>query len=152
MIRSMTGYGEAERDTPAGRLRVEIKTVNHRYFSANVRMPSALDRFEPQVREWLRVPLTRGHVNIALRLEVPGAAGDGEMPLLRLDEPRARAYVALLRQMKDSLGLAGEVDVALLSGFSDLIVRGDGEPVEIAAEDVQAVVEQAAQPVIRMRL
>ncbi len=54
MIRSMTGFGEAERDTPAGRVRCEIRTVNHRYFSVNLRMSSAVERFEPQVREWLR--------------------------------------------------------------------------------------------------
>ena len=33
MIRSMTGFGEAEVETPAGRLRAEARTVNHRYFS-----------------------------------------------------------------------------------------------------------------------
>ena len=46
MIRSMTGFGEAERDTAAGRLRCEIKTVNHRYFSVNLRLSSAIERYE----------------------------------------------------------------------------------------------------------
>ena len=45
MIRSMTGFGEAERDTAAGRLRCEIKTVNHRYFSVNLRLSPAVERF-----------------------------------------------------------------------------------------------------------
>ena len=39
MIRSMTGYGDAERDTPAGRIRLEVKTVNHRFFNANIKTP-----------------------------------------------------------------------------------------------------------------
>jgi uncharacterized protein (TIGR00255 family) len=64
----MTGFGEAERETPAGRLRCEVKTVNHRYFSANIRMSAPLERFEPQIREWLRALMPRGHVNCSVRL------------------------------------------------------------------------------------
>src|SRR5690606_40000511 len=86
MIRSMTGFGQAELDTPAGRLRAEVKTVNHRYFVASVRMPSALDRHEPQVREWLRGVLPRGHVSLTVRLERPDGEGDG--PVLEPDEAR----------------------------------------------------------------
>ena len=46
MIRSMTGYGEAERDTSAGRLRLEVKTVNHRFFNTSIKTPSGFDKFE----------------------------------------------------------------------------------------------------------
>ena len=42
----MTGYGEARRETPAGTLLVEVRTVNHRHFSANLRLPQALARWE----------------------------------------------------------------------------------------------------------
>ena len=43
----MTGYGEAERDTPAGRLRVEVKSVNHRYLNVAIKTPVGLDKLEP---------------------------------------------------------------------------------------------------------
>ena len=49
MIRSMTGFGEGEGVTPAGRLRVELRTVNHRYLNVNTRLPTALARWEEQV-------------------------------------------------------------------------------------------------------
>ena len=50
MIRSMTGFGESELAVPAGRLRVELRTVNHRYLNVNSRLPVALSRWEPEIR------------------------------------------------------------------------------------------------------
>ena len=51
MIRSMTGYGEAERESPAGRLRLEVKTVNHRYFNTSIKTPHGFDKFERDITE-----------------------------------------------------------------------------------------------------
>jgi uncharacterized protein (TIGR00255 family) len=150
MIRSMTGFGEAEVETPAGRLRAEARTVNHRYFSLNLRTGRGVERFEPQIRDWLRALLPRGHVNFSLRLEKPDA-GDDEIAL-RVDEVRARQYLRLLRSLRDELGLPGEVDLSLLSRFTDLIVDDaevEQEVPDIAA--VQRVTEAAARAVIAMR-
>lgn len=150
MIRSMTGYGDAEADTPAGRIRAEIRTVNHRYFSANLRLSSILERFEPQVREWLRGHFPRGHVNVSLRLE-GAAAPDGEAPLV-LDEARARAYVGLLRSLQQKLELPGEVDVAMVSRFGDLFRPADeGATIAIEPDHLRAVVDAAARAAIVMR-
>ncbi|MGD8289252.1 MAG: YicC/YloC family endoribonuclease, partial [Gemmatimonadota bacterium] len=49
----MTGYGEAEHDTPAGRLRLEVKTVNHRFFNTSIKTPAGFDRNESVVSEAL---------------------------------------------------------------------------------------------------
>jgi uncharacterized protein (TIGR00255 family) len=151
MIRSMTGYGDAELDTRVGRLRAEIRTVNHRYFSANLRLARALERFEPLVRESLRAQLPRGHVNFSLRLEVPDALG-GAGAALRVDEERARAYVEALRALQQRLGLPGEVDLSLLSRFGDLIVPAEELETEaLAAEDVRRVTAAAAAAAVGMR-
>lgn len=152
MIRSMTGYGEAELDTAAGRLRAEARSVNHRYFSLNLRLGRALDRFEPQIREWLRAFLPRGHVNFSLRLETPENGGAAEGVSLKLDEAKARRYLELLRSLKETLGVPGEVDLALLSRFTDLVIDEDEveQPLPEPAQ-IQQVTEAAAAAVIRMR-
>lgn len=149
MIRSMTGFGSAERDTAAGRLRVEVRTVNHRFFSPQVRVASALERYEPLVREWLRAYLPRGHVTCSLRLVVDGASDTA--PPVRLDLGRARAYHRVLEELKQAIGLPGDVDVALLSRFGDLLVPAEPEVVELAEEEVKAVTEAAARAVATMR-
>jgi uncharacterized protein (TIGR00255 family) len=150
MIRSMTGFGEAERETPAGRVRCEIKTVNHRYFSLNLRMSAQLERFEPQVREWLRGLLPRGHVNCSLRIQNGLDAGD--RPPLMLDEARAQQYFIILRELKERFNLPGEIDIAMLGRFTELIRPADPEDVAtLAAEDLRDVTESAARAAVSMR-
>lgn len=147
----MTGYGDAERETAAGRLRAEARTVNHRFFSLNLRLGRGLESFEPQVREWLRARLPRGHVSFSLRLETPDRVGDEDVAL-RLDQARARQYLRLLTQLQSDLALPGTVDVALLSRFNDIFVHEDeGERPLPDADEVRAVTERAADAVIAMR-
>jgi uncharacterized protein (TIGR00255 family) len=150
MIRSMTGYGEAERQTPAGRLRAEVRTVNHRFFSANLRLSPALERFETLVRDTLRVHLPRGHVSCTLRFE-RGDGSDSGAPALGIDEAKARGYVNALRLLKDRLELPGEVDVALVSRFGDLFSVAEAESARFEADDVRAVMDAAARATAAMR-
>ena len=148
MIRSMTGFGDAEVSTEAGVLRAEIRTVNHRFFSVNVRSPSALDRYEPRIREWLKDQLARGHINITYRLE----GEDGERgPALALDLDRARQYLKLFRGLGEELGVPGEVTLELLARQADLVVREPIETPEIEEEAVRHVTESAARAVVAMR-
>jgi uncharacterized protein (TIGR00255 family) len=145
----MTGFGEAERETPAGRLRAEIRTVNHRFFSANLRFSRAVERFDPAVREWLRALLPRGHVNASVRLERPDVDDSGSA--LRLDESRARQYLRALTDLKESLGLPGEVDVAMIARYGDVLSTDEEAVVSVAADDVRSVIEAAARATISMR-
>lgn len=150
MIRSMTGYGEGERETPAGWLRAEVRTVNHRYFSANLRLVRAVERFESAIRETLRAVLPRGHVNFSLRLESPTT--DVAASALRVDEARARHYVEVLRGLKTNLGLAGDVDLGMLLRLPDVMQPAEQEDeAEIPIDDVREVTEHAALAAARMR-
>lgn len=148
MIRSMTGYGEAARPTAAGTLLVEVRTVNHRHFNANLRMPSTLARWESDVREWLRAGFARGHVNCSVRLEAPEGTPRG----VRLDEERVVTYVALLDQLRERFGISGAADLATVSRFPDIFVRDEGgEAAEIDPADLRAAIDDAARATTRMR-
>lgn len=151
MIRSMTGFGESEVATLAGLLRVEMRTVNHRYLNVNARLPNELARYEAEIREWLRPFFSRGHVNCTVRIDRSslGAEALG----LRLDADRAAAYLALLTELQQRFSLSGEPDLALLTRYSDIFVREEPEAgeFEIAAEEFRKAVEIAAQAVTRMR-
>lgn len=151
MIRSMTGFGEADGEAPGGRLRVEIRTVNHRYLNVNTRLPSTLVRWEAEIRDWLRGPFTRGHINCTVRLE--REAGEGSFGGYRLDEERVRAYLALFQSLQQRFGVSGAPDLSLLTRFSDIIVRDDTEDDEaaISGEQFRDVVVRAAAQAVQMR-
>lgn len=145
MIRSMTGYGEAERALPEGRLRVTVKTVNHRFFNAHLRTPPGFDRFESEIQGWLRRFFYRGHVNYTLTLERErGAAGEG---LPKLDLDRARHYRDLLRRLQEELALPGDLEVSALLRFNDLFQLPD--PSEGEAEVDTSVLEEATAEAAR---
>jgi uncharacterized protein (TIGR00255 family) len=149
MIRSMTGFGEAERETEAGTLRVEIRTVNHRHLSLNFRTPTSLAKWEPQMRDWIRAHLSRGHANVSVRLEAASAAAAQG---LRIDEDRVRAYLALLGDLRERFGVGGEPDLHALMRFGDVVVRDDdGVAAEVDPEALRAVVEDAARATVSMR-
>lgn len=152
MIRSMTGFGEAERAVEGGRLRVEIKTVNHRFLNTSVRTPPGFDRVEHEVQQWIRPFLARGHATVAVLFDKDDAlAADDELPVLDLD--RARRFAELLRSLRDELDLEGSVDVASVLRMGDVIrapdVRARGSAV--TADTLRDVVEAAAAAVVDMR-
>jgi uncharacterized protein (TIGR00255 family) len=111
----MTGFGAAEGTVGSARVTVELRSVNHRFFNATIKLPAELSRWEGEVREALRKRLSRGHITLSARVD-RGVAGP---PLI--DEERFGAYVGLLRNLKERFGLAGEVDVAAVLRMPDVM-------------------------------
>jgi len=151
MIRSMTGFGEASGRTAAGVLRVELRTVNHRYLNVNSRLPTSLTRWENELREWVRAFFARGHVNVTARWEANGASGSALS--YRLDADKIATYMRLFQEMSDRFGVEGRPDLALISRFNDVIVRNDENEVmeEVGADEFKPIVEEAARRVVQMR-
>jgi uncharacterized protein (TIGR00255 family) len=147
----MTGYGEGERALPSGRLRVAIKTVNHRFFNAHIRTPAGFDRFEADIQNWLRGAFSRGHVNFTLTLERERPGGEEGYPELDMD--RARHYRGLLERLKDELDLPGKVRLSALLRFSDLFRAPDTSAQELVVEEslLKEVTEEAAGAALSMR-
>jgi uncharacterized protein (TIGR00255 family) len=141
MIRSMTGYGEAESESPAGRLRVEVKTVNHRYLNMSVKVPAGLDKLEPSIMEALKRHLHRGHVTVSLLVR-----RDGERDLgVRPDVEKARAYASALETLRRELNVEGEVNLAMLSRFTELLRGPESErTLEVDGDQVAELAEAAA--------
>ncbi len=130
MIRSMTGFGEAERNTDAGKVRVEIKTVNHRFFNASVRTPNGFDRFESEIQQCLRAYVSRGHITYTLSFERKGVSNDTSVP--ELDLERARCYGEMLEELKQELGLEDPIGISDIAGFRDIFTVS--ERLDMAAE------------------
>jgi uncharacterized protein (TIGR00255 family) len=111
----MTGFGAAEGTVGSARVAVELRSVNHRFFNATIKLPAELSRWEGEVREALRKRLSRGHITLSARID-RGVAGP---PLI--DEERFGAYVGLLRDLKNRFGLAGDVDVSTVLRMPDVM-------------------------------
>ena len=145
----MTGFGSADGKVLGGRLRIDIRTVNHRYFNPQLRLPFDLAGVEGELRERLRTLLERGHVSVSARwLEAPETEA-----AVSLDLARARQVVAALRELKKKLRLKGEPDLAFVARHPDVLtVSGNGgTAAAVTWADLQPLVEQAAREVVAMR-
>jgi uncharacterized protein (TIGR00255 family) len=140
----MTGFGAAEGTVGSARVTVELRSVNHRFFNATIKLPVELSRWEAEVREALRKRLSRGHITLNARVD----RGVGGPPLI--DEERFAAYVRLLRNLKDRFGLAGDVDVATVLRMPD-VMSSISEGSEGEATAFLRLVDDAAANLVESR-
>ena len=143
MILSMTGFGAADGEVGGGRVSVELRSVNHRFFSPSIKLPGVLARWEGEVRETLRRGVSRGHVTLNARFErdVNGTAEPSP-----IDEARFAAYVAQLRELQRRYALADALDLGTVLRMPDVFAASAREelPTE-AAPQLLDVVERAVQ-------
>jgi uncharacterized protein (TIGR00255 family) len=143
MIRSMTGFGAAEGLVGGSRVSIELRTVNHRFFSPSIKLPSELSRWEPEVREALRRKIARGHVTLSARTERTSSTGS-------IDEQRFASYVAMLRDLRDRHGLDGTIDVATILRMPD-VLASDGDGTEGTPAELTSIVDSAIETLTKSR-
>ena len=110
MISSMTGFGAADGTIGDAQASVEIRTVNHRFFSPNLKLPAAFSRWEGEIREILRQKIARGHVTLTARFD--RAVGTGPV----IDEVRLAA---------GEIAVSNRVDWYSFSVYRPLVGLGD---------------------------
>jgi uncharacterized protein (TIGR00255 family) len=142
----MTGFGAADGEVAGGRLRLEIRSVNHRHLSVQLKLPGELGDLEGAVRERLRGSFERGHITVSGRwLELPG-----QSEAVAVDLERARALVLGLRQLADELHLSTEVDLATVARLPDVVRVGRAESAPDSA-GVAEVLDRAAAACVAAR-
>ncbi|MFA5653763.1 MAG: YicC/YloC family endoribonuclease, partial [Desulfomonilia bacterium] len=110
MPRSMTGFGQADKDG----YHIEIKGVNHRYRDIRVRVPKDLSSFEIPARDLVHERVTRGKVEV----NITRSMSIDVQERLAVNWDLARIYSEDLGRMAREFG--GEVtfrDILMLPGI-----------------------------------
>lgn len=113
----MTGYGRGEGETALGKVIVESRSVNHRFSDINIRLPKRLAVFENRIKEIIRSQVSRGRIDVSVKLDALG----GEKFQLQVDSNLAEQYFQALLSLKEKFQLKGEITLELLAGAKDLI-------------------------------
>ncbi|MCP1376266.1 YicC/YloC family endoribonuclease [Dyella lutea] len=119
MIRSMTAYASAELAGPTGPLSCELRTVNHRYLEISPRLPEELRGFEPLLRERVAARLSRGKLDLTVRLR-----GEGRNDALQLNEGMLARLTELARELQPRFPTM-QVEFTELLRFPGLLDRAD---------------------------
>ncbi len=141
----MTGFGQADGTVGTSRVSVEVRTVNHRFFSPSIKLPGAFARWEADVREAMRLRVSRGHVTLTARAERAQAAAAG------IDETRVAEVVARLRAVHERFGLDGGVDLATVLRMPDVIASPREEDESGTVTELVAIAERALEGLGRAR-
>lgn len=141
----MTGFGSADGAIGEARASVEIRTVNHRFFSPNLKLPSSFARWEGEIRELLRQKIARGYVTLTARVDREAATG----PVI--DEARVAHYAATLRELQKKLALGGEVDLATILRLPDVVASPTDQADPAAGDALAGIVGKAIDNLITMR-
>jgi len=136
----MTGFGAAEGPVAGGRLRVEIRTVNHRHFNPSLKLAAELLPLEGEVRERLRREFDRGHIAVTARwTEAPERRTAG----FSVNLERARAVAMALADLQQALGVPGQVDLGMVVRQPEVVTPGHEELAEVQWADVEPVMATA---------
>jgi uncharacterized protein (TIGR00255 family) len=125
MIASMTGFARHERSGPYGSLVCELRSVNHRFLDATLRLPDTCRALEPELRQALARDLKRGKVDCTLqqRSQPHGAAS------LDIDQAALARLLGRLQELESALPGRAQIDLIELLRWPG-IVREEGSDAE----------------------
>jgi uncharacterized protein (TIGR00255 family) len=109
VVYSMTGYASMRLDgLDAGAVTLSIKSVNHRFFDPQVRLPFTLESLDTQIRKLLKENVRRGHIEVSVQIERRGAKS---VAVVAFNDELLGAYVEAFRGAAARHGLASEPDL-----------------------------------------
>lgn len=136
MIKSMTGFGRSEIVKGNRKISVEIKSVNHRYLEAGIKMPKKLNVFESRMRDLLKKYATRGKIDIFINYE-----DDSESQVnLKFNQNIADEYMAIFNNMSEKYNLINDMTVGGLARFPEVITMDEVQEDE---EELWHFIEEA---------
>lgn len=144
----MTGFGRATAQTDGYFITVELKSVNHRYFDFNCRLPRQYGFAEEKLKAYINSRVSRGKIDCFLGVE----ALDTEDADVLVNHTLASAYVKALKELSQTYSLKDDFGTSAVSRFPDVFVlRKADEDEEKLWSLIQPVAEQAVDKFISMR-
>ena len=134
----MTGYAVATRETTAGTLTIELKSVNSRFLDLQFRINDEFRAFEPVLREAIMTRVNRGKVECRLSFGRKAAAGSTNALNATLLDSLSRMQQDIRQRFPD----ADLMSVAELLRWPGVIEDSEASQDNLQA-DVQAAIGEA---------
>jgi uncharacterized protein (TIGR00255 family) len=149
MIKSMTGFGRGEYSDGKRAVTAEIKSVNHRYCEISVRLPKRYAFVEERAKAVAKEYIRRGKAEISFSVDNITETD----ARIQLNMAAAEQYLSNLRELKNHLGLDGDIDLRLLASMPDIMKQTpDIEDEKEISAAFEAALRQALRRFDDMRL
>lgn len=148
MLKSMTGFGRAEKTIDGFNIKVNLKSVNHRYMDITIKVPKYYTFVEDKIRQAAAKYISRGKVEVFVSVE----RTEGSSKKVVLDIDVAKNYIYALKSMK-KLGLKDDVKISTISQYHDIFkIENDEADEEYIAQLICDVFAEAAEDFVSMRI
>lgn len=144
MIKSMTAYAQAAIDTELGELSCELRSVNHRFLDLAPKMPEELRVHEGLLRELFTERLSRGRVDIYIRLK------DAEAAELQPNPELIENLHSLLEEMSASIPSMQPIRAIDVLRWPGVLQAKKVDP-QVMKEALMSVLNQALDGLLEMR-
>lgn len=148
MIKSMTGFGRGTSEGEGSSYVIEIKTVNHRYFELNVKMPRALISLEDNMRKVINEKIKRGKVDVFV---TQNQLARDNMEVL-VNEALSDSYMKALHNISERYSLREDISSSVLARFPEvLVLKQKEENIEEVWQGMEPSLKAALNNLIYMR-
>lgn len=138
MIKSMTGFGRSEIVRGQRKISVEIKSVNHRYLEAGIKMPKKLNIFESRIRELLKKYAQRGKIDIFITYE----DNSEDTVSLKYNHDTAVEYMNIFNKISELFNMKNDITISALSRYPEVITA---QEVQADEEELWNFIEEAVK-------
>ena len=148
MLRSMTGYGVAEGAVDTASVRVEIRTLNSRYFDFSSRIPSFLVPLENEIKAIVAEQIKRGKISLFVNFDGPHAFPVSSS----IDHEKVSFFLRELKKVARKEGIKGEIELRDCLRFPDIFVTKQRKiPLKTVRKYLLPVIRQAVLNVCKMK-
>lgn len=126
MLRSMTGYGQAEIETSRYQIKVEFKALNNKFLEINLRMPKVWQSKDLEIRRELGKLVERGSCQVNINVQFKRAE-DKVMPI---NKDVAAYYLTELKEVCQQSGVDANMLASGLFAMPNLFQQQDDEQSE----------------------
>ncbi|WP_295339284.1 YicC/YloC family endoribonuclease [uncultured Subdoligranulum sp.] len=148
MVLSMTGYGRAGALLHGRDIKVELRSVNARFFEYSSRLPRSCAFLEDKLKKLVASKVSRGKVELNLSIQTVTAADT----VVTVNWQLAQGYRVALNAMSERMDLKNDVTAGMLARFPDVLTQTAAPTDEEELwKDVQSVAEQAIEAFVAMR-
>ncbi len=148
MIRSMTGYGKGAATDGNISVSVELRSVNHRFFELNAKIPRGYLYVEDMLKSIVSEKVARGKVDAFVDITL----GDGEKIDISVRHSFVKAYIDALNEIADTYGVKNDITLSAIADQHDSLVINEEAPnTEIIKQLVKKSTDAALDTFLKMR-
>jgi uncharacterized protein (TIGR00255 family) len=149
-MQSMTGFGRGTHSTEVWQATVEASSINRKQVEIVTNLPRPLQCLESNVRQLTLPQVSRGRVQLTIRLEKSGAEDSSQ---IRINHALAKSLETAFGELSQAIGREVQASAADFAKYPGILETNDLDQIDpdLAWQTIEPALHQALQSMNEMR-